>query len=229
MPSIQFIKASDIKDGAEALALQISSALKGGRKVLWLVCGGSNIPAAVRAMDMVRKNVDEATLPDLTVAQTDERYGVPGHADSNWSQLLDTGFNVNKVNTIPVLAGKSLKATVDDYAAKIGTAFEEASGTGGLIVALFGIGADGHIAGILPGSPALADPGYASGYEAGSFIRITMTPPAIRKIHSAYALAFGPSKKIPLTNLKNRIEKIEKEPAQILKELPMAMVYSDQF
>ncbi len=223
-----WFKTLEPEPGIDALSKEIILALRTGKKVLWFVCGGSNVPAAVKAMDIIRERADENILPNLTVAQTDERYGPIGHKHSNWRQMMDTGFTADKINVIPMLVGKSLEATVSDHADQIETALKETSRTGGLVIALFGIGADGHIAGILPGSPALADPRYVSGYEASQFTRITLTPPAIRKIHSAYLLAFGPAKKYSLTNLRDRVKKIDREPSQLLKELSLVRVYSDQ-
>jgi len=52
--------------------------------VLWLVPGGSNIPIAVEAMDMIRKEMSGLSLKYLTITLSDERYGSVGHKDSNW-------------------------------------------------------------------------------------------------------------------------------------------------
>ncbi len=225
----KFIKAQTADQGILEFAESISKIIKRQRKVLWLVCGGSNIPAAVRIMDNIRASVSEADLGNLTVGQTDERYGQIGHADSNWAQMLEAGFNIHKVNTLPILVGKSLEATVSDYNDRLKIAMDDALGARGVIFAIFGIGADGHIAGILPGSPAIDDPRCVTGYEAGSYIRITLTPNVIRKIQVAYAFAFGESKKKALMAFRDDAAAIDIRPAELLKEIGEAYVYSDQF
>lgn len=224
---MEFIKTPDPGQAIEDMARRISAVLESDRKVLWLVCGGSNIPVAVKTMDLLRTQTDESKLSGLTVAQTDERYGPVGHKDSNWAQLAEMGFNLRKIASIPVLIGKSLEATVSDYADNLKSAMEQCLTAGGEIIALFGIGSDSHIAGILPDSPVFSDPRSASGYEAGPFIRITMTTHAVRKVSCAYALAFGDSKKQTIRKLGKKGD-IVQEPAQILKTLPQAYLYSDQ-
>ena len=37
---------------------------------------------------------------------TDERYGPVGHPDSNWSQLLQKGFDLPQAKLVPVLTGR---------------------------------------------------------------------------------------------------------------------------
>lgn len=223
-----WFKVSKPDPGIDALSKEIILALRTGKKVLWFICGGSNIAPAVQAMNIIRGSVDDNLLPNLTVAQTDERYGPIGHKDSNWKMILDAGFDLNGIKSLPVLTGKSLKTAVGGYSDKIERAFLERSKDGGLLIGVFGIGADSHIAGILPDSVAVNDPGLICGYEAGQFVRITLTPSAMRKIDVVYAFAFGPDKKGPLDNLRARPADVAKEPCQILRELPSAYIYSDQ-
>ena len=151
---IRLINTNKPESGIKALADEMISVLKKGKRVLWLVSGGSNIPIAVRVMNMIRTNSladeglseSESTLSNLTVALTDERYGLVGHADSNWKQLEDAGFNFDGVNKITVLKGKPLEETVSDYEKNIRKATDETLADGGSIIGQFGIGTDGHIA-----------------------------------------------------------------------------------
>lgn len=226
---MQCIKTSDSNAGIQAMESRIAGALLEGKKVLWLICGGSNLPAAVRVAEAIHKNVPEDKLTNLTIAQTDERYGQPGHRDSNWTQMMEMGFNMRKFASTPVLIGKSLETTVTEYGEKIRDLMEKTVALGGLIIAQFGMGADGHIAGIFPGSSALTDPRLVSGYDAGKYIRITLTPPAIRRIQVAYAFAFGEPKRKVMQELRNQAVPLDQQPAQILKEIPESFVYSDQF
>lgn len=205
------------------MAQKIVESLRKG-KVLWLICGGSNVPLSAEAMDAVRAAVSADELRNLTVGMTDERYGPLGHADSNWKQLEDVGFNIEGVTAIPVLTGKPLEETVSEYAQKLEDALQEEP----LVIAQFGIGADGHIAGMLPHSPAVSSTDTIYAYEAAPFTRITITQPVFKKISVAYAIVFGESKKAAIDRLKNEDLPVEEMPCQLLKQIPEAYFYTDQ-
>ena len=212
----------------EEMAARISGALIQGKKVLWLICGGSNIPTAVEAMKSIKHSVPADKLSLLTVGQTDERYGPIGHPDSNWKQMQDDGFDFDGVRFVPILVGKPLHETVAEYERAIAPIMDDTLASGGLIVGHFGMGADGHIAGMLPHTPAVNDSRAVSGYEGAPFTRVTLTPPSLRKISAAYAFVFGASKRDAVRHLRDQDLSLDEEPAQILKELPDAQLYSDQ-
>lgn len=205
------------------MAQKLTDSLRKG-KVLWLICGGSNIPLSAQAMDIVRAAVSAQELGNLTIGMTDERYGPLGHPDSNWKQLENIGFNPEGVTTIPILTGKSLHETVEDYGRKLEVALRGDP----RIIGQFGIGMDGHIAGMLPHSPAISNTGLVDGYEAKPFTRITITQPVFEKISTAYVFVFGGSKQAVLKRLMNENLPIEEMPCQILKQLPEAYFYTDQ-
>ncbi|MDE1975394.1 MAG: 6-phosphogluconolactonase [Patescibacteria group bacterium] len=224
---MRFIHADKAEDGAMSLAGRIVKELGAGRRVLWLVCGGSSISTIALAMNEVERATKArgVSLDKLVVSLTDERYGRPGHPDSNWKQLIDAGFDIATVRTLPVLTGGSLGDTVASYSKALSGAVTEAD----IVVAVFGIGADGHIAGILPHSSA-ADEGiseYAFGYEAPPLTRITMTFLAIKDVDVAYAFVFGDAKKSALERLRDEMLDLAEQPSQILKSLPEAYVYTD--
>lgn len=224
---MKFVHTQTPDEGIAALSGAISKALNDGRKVLWFICGGSNIPTSKAVMDEVRESIDGPEFTKLTVAFTDERYGPIDHPDSNAKQLADSGFNADGVMTIFPLCGLSLEQTVISYDKAITAAIHDSESSDGLIIAQFGIGPDGHIAGILPHTPAVADLHMVSGYVATPFTRITVTPVVMRKIHAAYAFAFGESKREALGRLRDAQAPIADEPCQILKEIPEAVLYSD--
>ncbi len=209
--------------GEAALAHRLKMSLAAGEHVLWLVSGGSNIATSVAVMAELQRDLP-AALPRLTVMLTDERFGPVGHADSNWQQLIETGFNFEKVLAIPVLLGSPLEVTVEKYAEEVAKNFSAAD----VVIAQFGIGADGHIGGVLPHSPATESSALVAGYEAGPFTRITLTPVALGRVDIAFALAFGESKKVALANLQNHDASLTAEPCQILKQLPEAYLFTDQ-
>ena len=221
--SMKFIKVNDPNIAVEALAEKISESLK-ARSVLWLLPGGSNIPLSVRVMRIIRSKVSGEDLKNLTIALTDERYGPLGHQNSNWQQLMNSRLDVRDIKVIQVLTGKSLKETVHEYNRKMEEIFESHT----LIIAQFGIGVDGHIAGVLPGSIGVYDKNFVCSYESSPFIRITLTLWAINKISIAYAFAFGPFKKAIVERLNNENDFPIKVPAQILKQIDESYLYAGE-
>src|SRR5690606_18486013 len=148
----------------------------GGKRVLWLVSGGSNVPASVQVM----LNIPAAQSKNLSVSLMDERWGKPGHKDSNWQQLLQAGFDGKRASLLPVLRpGQSFEECTKDYGGIIGRAVTD----NGIVVGQIGIGPDGHVDGILPGSAAAnEDRSLTASYEAPRFKRLTLTFPALRRI-----------------------------------------------
>jgi len=217
---MQIINAP-IETARQVLADNLRQLLLDDKKVLWLVPGGSNIEVVVWVMNQL-----QGVEAQLTIMLTDERYGPVGHKDSNWLQLARAGFEPGQANTVPTLVdGLDLTQTAEYYAKQLRRAFEQSDTS----VGFFGMGADGHIAGILPGTVAAGESqALASGYHSEQFDRITMTFPAVKKLDLAYCLAYGSSKSKPLTQLILNDLPVTEQPAQILKIIPLSNVYNDQ-
>ncbi len=191
------------------------------QRVLWLVSGGSAITVAVA----VRQQLGDCPgLSGLSVGLVDERYGTVGHQDSNWQQLRAAGFELAGIQPLLVLTGKSFVATVDDYEATLATAMPASE----YRLGLFGIGADGHTAGILPNSPAVTSDQLVCGYQGPDYQRITVTPALITRLDEAVAGAFGPAKKPALTKLLAGTATLSEQPAQVLRQVSVSIVYNDQ-
>src|SRR3989344_308006 len=106
---IEFVKTPTPEPGIKELAGDIISNLRSGNRLVWLVSGGSNIPITVKVMEMVNDVLGSSPITNLlTVFLTDERYGEPGHKDSNWEQLIKAGLNIDNVDSIPVLSNPPL-------------------------------------------------------------------------------------------------------------------------
>jgi len=218
---MQFYRTSDTSKAISDLQSRLISELQAGKHVLWMVSGGSNITASVAVMAGISGDLQT----NLTIMFSDERYGPVGHADSNYQQMLDAGFLVNGAQFLPVLQeGMSRDETVAAYADLIKLEFDRAD----IIISQLGIGADGHIAGALPGTIATTSEEWVIGYESPPYQRITMTFPALRQITADYSLVFGDDKANALTQLQNEDLELSEQPAQILKELSEAYVYNDQ-
>jgi 6-phosphogluconolactonase/glucosamine-6-phosphate isomerase/deaminase len=190
-----------------------------GEKVLWLVPGGSAIKVAATVSQQLR----DIDLTNLTVTLTDERFGPVGHKDSNWRQLHEADFHLPGATMVPVLHGHTLQETTQEFARHLQEYCQGAS----YCLGFFGMGPDGHTAGILPGSPAVAATEWAASYQAPGFTRITMTPPAIAALSEAVVYAMGESKQEPLELLQQDVS-LDQEPAQALKKVGQLTIFNDQ-
>lgn len=219
---LRFYKTTKSSDAIGALTQRLKQELSGHKRVLWLVPGGSNIPLSVQVM----RELAPETHANLAIMLTDERYGLLNHPDSNTLQLTEAGFDPGTATVIPVLTADnlSLEATCARYNQAISTAFDNAD----VIVGQFGMGADGHIAGMLPGSPAVNSKDLVAGYDAGNFIRITLTAKALKHVDVAYVFAYGDAKHEALTKLKTKKLTLKEQPAQVLKQMPESYMYNDQ-
>ncbi len=218
---MEIIHLNHMADGAQPLLERLVAELETGDTVLWLVPGGSNIPLVA---DVSRQIPAELTK-NLLITLTDERYGNVGHANSNVIQLQTAGFDAKLGKFLPVLQPElTLEQTTDVFAETLQDLFTAAD----IIIGQFGMGPDGHIAGILPETTAVENPELAAGYKTETFTRITMTPEAIKHVDCAFVYAFGDAKREALDNLKTRDLSLTEQPAQILKQLPEVYVYNDQ-
>lgn len=220
---VVFRKVDDAQPVIRYLTEIIQSHLSAGERVTWIVTGGSAISIAA----MVSQNLATTDTSRLSITLTDERYGLPGHADSNWQQLLNGGFSLPNAHLYPVLRGKELIDTVDDYREILRQVIEEADYT----IGLFGIGPDGHIASLFPGYPALNEAAsYAVIVENSPKpppLRISMSPVAVRAVDEAVMYIAGPDKTEVITSLRTPKPSSE-QPAQLLKQIPTSIIFNDQ-
>lgn len=207
---------------AKKLAGHLRAALKKNQRVIWLVPGGSNVPIVVKAMKLIDGNLTKK----LVIMQTDERYVSPDSKDCNWHQLIKAGFDPRQAAIYPMIvsANESLKSIASRYNLIMTEQFNHAD----CIIGQFGIGADGHIAGIKPATIGTRTKKLVVGYQADDFARITMTFAAINKLDVAYTFAYTDSKKHVLKQLKNLDLPAMALPATILNKVPKSIIYNDQ-
>ncbi len=220
MKCIRIDSSSDVK---APLAVRLLRELESEdvKRVLWIVAGGSNIAMTVEVMQQLP---DELT-PKLAIALSDERFGPVGHPDSNLQQLFNAGFQPKQASVIPVLTpGLPLKETCERYSSAMQAAF----GAADVTIAQLGIGSDGHIAGVLPGTAGVNSKELVVGYETETYTRITLTLKALKKVTAAFAFAFGADKHETLEKLCNKDLPLAKQPAQILQRIHESYVYNDQ-
>ncbi|MDB5169433.1 MAG: hypothetical protein JWO41_789 [Candidatus Saccharibacteria bacterium] len=217
---MQLIKVPSSEPAITALSERLITELTAGHRVLWLVPGGSGITTIVKIMETIPTPLSNL----LTITLSDERYGEPGHDDSNWQQLTAAGFEGKQATLLPVLISG---ATLEEVTAEFESLLAQAFSTNDIIIAQLGMGSDGHVSGILPGSPATTASGLAAGYVTEQFSRVTTTFHALEQANAAFVLAFGAEKLEALNNLLQDIP-LADQPAQVLKHLPEAYVYNDQ-
>lgn len=208
---------------AQLLAQQINDQLAQQQRVIWLVPGGSNIAISVAASQLI----DAELSKQLIILQTDERYVTLDHPDCNWLQLLEAGFDVKNSTVFPILTNDniSLDEAVQNYARIVEQEFRSAD----YIIGQFGVGADGHIAGIKPESEAATALELVAGFVGDDFTRITLTFPALRRINSALVFAYGADKRWVFERLaQNQPTSLDKFPAGILTEIKQSVLYNDQ-
>jgi 6-phosphogluconolactonase/glucosamine-6-phosphate isomerase/deaminase len=212
--AINLIKTSEIDKIVTRIEGDVSK-LASSNKVLFLIAGGSAIGLAVKlrlALDDVASNI--------CFTLTDERYGPAGHADSNWKQLLSEGFKLAGTDYYEVLQDKTAQQTTAAFNDFLKTSDAKYK------IGLFGMGADGHTSGILPGSPAVDAKDFVAYYEAPDFKRITTTPAFIETLDFAYLYAMGENKHQQIERLGESHE-ISEQPAQVLKRVKNLIVFND--
>lgn len=213
-----FRKISDIQPVVDYIAQNLQRHLAAGEKVVWLLPGGSAIETAAA----VSERLSGTDLQNLTVSLSDERYGPVGHADSNWQQLQTAGLSLPGAHLLPVLTGQDITLTAQAWQAGL----QQALDVSDYRLAFLGIGPDGHTAGILPNSPAVAATDLVAVYDDGQYQRITTTPTALTRFDEAVVLARGEARREALQNLQAD-KPLAEQPAQLLKSLPRCIIFND--
>lgn len=207
---------------ARAIAHGLDRALKSQLKILWLLSGGSNIPIQLDAL----KQLKHATHHNLTISLIDERFVTLDSPNSNWHALLDGGLNGERARLEPPIIDwdLNLQEAAHDWAIRLGRRIAEAD----LVVGQFGIGEDGHTAGILPHTPGVHEHDkLVLGYEAKDFQRLTTTPALFKQLGLAIGVAMGEGKKLILECLPTDVSP-DDQPAQLLLLAHELIMYTDQ-
>lgn len=213
---------TNIEEAATFLSISVLEKLKMGKSVLLFLTGGSSIAVGIKFAEILKENKEKDLFNKLTITLTDERYGPVDHFNSNYFQLIEKGFNVREAKIIPILIDDDRNITTEKFNFILNQEFISAD----YKIGMFGIGTDGHTAGILPESGAVNSSNLVYSYETPIFSRITITPKAIEKLDEAVVWAQGEDKWKVIENLKTDID-IIKQPAQILKKVPLLTIFTD--
>lgn len=219
---MNIIRCKDSKEAIYALVHEIVENLR-VKKVLWLVCGGSNVPYIVETLREIRNVASEPELQNLTVGLTDEKWAPLDTVGANWKQLLKGGLDISSVHTAEVFTGNSVEETVARYTKQIEDALREET----YIIAQVGIAQDGHLAGVLPHSSAVSEKGLVASYTHDLHTRVTLSLPALTKVSSIYSFVFGGAKRSVIERLEQGGVSHEEMPSQILRKIQNVHVFTD--
>lgn len=220
---MQFYTVASVDTVVTRVVQVLAEGLQAGNKVLWLVSGGSVVPIAVAALRQL--NQQAVAIGQLTIMLADERFGPVGHAESNWRQLEVAGFAAGEARCIPTLQGKDAESTRLDYTSALANALDTTT----LHIGLFGIGADGHTAGILPHSPAAnEDAPLITAYQADDYLRLTVSASLFPRLDVAIAYAAGEQKEPALQALQQAAATPREQPALLLARATRTDIYNDR-
>jgi 6-phosphogluconolactonase/glucosamine-6-phosphate isomerase/deaminase len=209
----------DIEEVANFTANSINKQLELGKRVLWFVTGGSSI----KVQSKIAPKINTKFPGRLVITLTDERFGKENHPDSNWYQLKQLGFEIDKVKIINFLEGESFTDTVK----RLRIVLREELVKADYKIGMFGIGIDGHTAGILPHTEAVNSLELVCAYETPQFDRVTITPKLISQLDEAVVFAMGENKWPILEKLAKEFP-LEEDPSQILKTVPLLTIFTDK-
>jgi 6-phosphogluconolactonase/glucosamine-6-phosphate isomerase/deaminase len=209
----------DVEEVADFVAKSINRELESGKRVLWFITGGSSI----KVQSKVASKIKTDTKGKLIITMTDERFGAPNHPDSNWFQLKELGFEIKNATILPFLIGKDMTITTKELREIIKKEINKAD----YKIGNFGIGIDGHTAGILPRSDAVYSSELVCAYDTPQFDRVTVTPKVIALLDEAIVFAIGESKWPILEKLEKEFP-LEEDPSQILKKVPLLTIFTDK-
>ncbi len=199
----------------------------------------------------------EYLTPEITVTVTDERF-TDDMGENNFDVLQTTELYQNLMSVDAYCINTSVvggEIAYEEYGASEGAAihadrlekhirdwmrdFEKT----GIIIALFGMGADGHVAGVIPGiyddaefdkrflgdrdtAVVEVDEAHRSMGQEFQF-RITTTLSFMKKIHYPLFYVTGENKRIPLTKALNPETKLSEIPARIMLDMQNPTIFTD--
>lgn len=203
-----------------SLSQKIQSRLDSGKKVLWLLSGGSGIDICVRVAQAL--HVRDASM--LFITLSDERYGRVGHAHENWQQLLDAGFSIPEAHLYrPLREGVNRHDTTELFRTWLDSTWNEVD----YRIALLGIGDDGHTSGIKPQSPAVTAPESVIDFTGQDFERITTTARLLTRLDEAVVQSYGTSKHGAIARIVRDEGPLEETPGLVINRISTVTFFSD--
>lgn len=175
----------------------------------------------------------------LTISMIDERFSMDPKIN-NFSKLEQTDFFDRAIeNQVSIIGtrihkGESLPKAVINFESQIRrwkTEFPK-----GRVVALLGLGEDGHTAGILPMPESsrlfkdlFLDPEWVASYEAKDYLRFTVTLSFIQEeVDGVVVYVQGENKREALELIQDKSKELHEVPGRIFEKLENVVVCTDQ-
>lgn len=192
--------------------------------ILLLLSGGSSLNPVREAF----KELDDETISRIDIAQIDGRYVDIGAEGSNWRQIKEAlGNKLGKADTKLAFlnTGDAPEDIAITYEMELTSLLESAD----FIIGVYGVGTDGHIAGMLPTkSPEdfthFLDGRLVVDYKAPDYVRMTTTQELITRLDEAVVFACGPAKVKTIEKLEDNLP-AHKHPVQLLKDAKRATLF----
>lgn len=179
------------------------------KKTLLFLSGGTTPKPLYELLSKEKK------LKVGAVALVDERYGEVNHPNSNEKMIREAGLvsyiqNLN-VRFYPILENKDFEKTAKDYDETVRLLLSKFPKS----VGIFGMGNDGHTAGIAPNKDYFTNPLFGKdqenlfvsyfddgkNFQTGFGKRITLTFKAMEMLDFLIILAFGENKKMAFSEM----------------------------
>ena len=215
---MKYIYTTSTEPVISYVADAINSHLAAGQKVLWILSGGSGGKVCAEVSKYLTGD-----LSGLTATLSDERYVPLNDNDENWKQLIDFGFSVPGALTYRPIQGKNREETTVDFGDWLKDQFPRAD----YKIGVFGMGTDGHTAGLKPDTSAVNATGWTTAFTGNDFERITMTFDAIKQLDEVVLQAMGADKTAILDSLLHEDLSIKTQPAQVLKSVAQSTIFTD--
>lgn len=182
------IAQGDHETASSCITERIEIHLNNGKTVAWFVSGGSNVPVELATIEKLKNAQNPEKLHILLV---DERFGPVGHANSNWQSMNLEAHNSAGHTLHPMLIeGDTIETATQRYDDNVAKLLSD----GAYTIGQFGLGADGHTAGLLPGNPVMESDSLYAHYQGKDFDRITATPKLIAILDECILYASGDDK-----------------------------------
>lgn len=218
-------------EAARRIAAALGSAIESRRRADWATTGGST-PSAIYRQLAERPLRDRVAWPRVHLWWGDDRF-VPADDPlsnaglANRELLSAVPIPVAQVHPVPTDASLTAGETADEcaahYAAELrGAGLEVAGGWPAFDLVIVGIGPDGHVLSVFPGSPAFDRSEWALGVAAPDHVephvaRITLNPRVLDHARTLLVVAHGASKAVVLGEVLGGPRDERRWPAQVAR------------
>lgn len=215
---------------AERIINELESALANGQQALNLALSGGRTPQGLLAR-LVDKHRDSKVWNHVQVYWVDERHVAFDHPDSNYGNLRSfieaLGIPLNQIH--PMGSNPDTEAAALEYHNLVNAIAAQRLSSPLFDLTLLGIGPDGHMASLFPGTEHRNDTLYCKAAiqpESGQ-ARISLTLPALNRSACCIFMASGESKAHIVSQVYNG-EPDTDYPASLIEPPGPAIWYVDE-